>query len=600
MRTSDNYRNRLVEIEHGINRLIRRDNYFSVARFASFLLFLLSVVFIVDSAGKILPVLLSIASLIVFVRLVIMHLDLQELIKREKARKEMIENEINCLDLKPASYYNGSYFTDPEHDYSVDMDLFGSRSLFHYINRCATGVGNQALARWLSTESLAKEIVIRQKAVQELAQIEQWCEDMRVSVFERRIKDFAKEHLPEIKKTIETPKHLKIWIILSYSLLALSLGTILLTGGNGAIITLPIIFNVFLNSRLSKFTKTIRAQLEGREKTLHDYYLLLTSFEKQKFGSESLKQMQEDLKTDGISATKAITRLQELSKKLDYSLNMIAGAFLNIFFIWDILVSKNISRWFGQYSPKTSQWFDVVGRLEALISLSCLQNNHPTWSYPAIGEGSFHFSGKNLGHPLIPESERVCNDYTLSGTTLLNIITGSNMAGKSTFLRTIGVNIILAKAGTVACAQKLEISHFRIMTYLTITDSLAENTSTFYREIKRLKKILDCARVDSNILLLLDELLRGTNSADKAKGSLAIARELVSLRVPSLIATHNLELAEIKKIHPELTDNYYFDIIIDAQGKMRFDYKLKPGICDTFNASLLLKEIGIDIGNHGE
>jgi len=597
MTISDKYRNRIVEIDDEINRLTQRDNYFSAARFASFLLFFFAVVFIVDSGGKILPVLLSIAFLILFARLVIMHLDLQELIKRETARKEMIENEINCLALKPESYYNGSYFMDPEHDYSVDMDLFGNESLFHYINRCATGVGNLALARWLSTEPPSKEILIRQNAVQELAQLEQWCEDLRVSVFERRIKDFNKEHLPEIKKTIETPGKIRLWITLSYTLLALSLGAVVFIGISSSIILLPVAFNIFLNFRMTRFTKTIRAQLEGREKTLHDYYLLLSSFEKQKFETEYLRQMQEELKTEGISAARAIARLQQLSKKLDYSLNMIVGAFLNIFFIWDILISKNISRWFEQYAPKTSRWFDVVGRLEALISLGCLQNNHPAWCYPTIVQGAFHFSGKNLGHPLIPEKERVCNDYTLSGTALLNIITGSNMAGKSTFLRTIGVNIILAKAGAVVCAQKLEMSYFRILTYLTITDSLAENTSTFYREIKRLKKILDTARQDNNILLLLDELLRGTNSADKAKGSMAIARELISLGVPSLIATHNLELADIKKTHPDQTDNYYFDIIIDNRGKMRFDYKLKPGVCDTFNASILLREIGINIDN---
>lgn len=588
------YQSRIKDIETHISQLRKRDNFFNTARLAAFILFIVALIFSIDKGSSVI-ILSTLLLLVVFIQVVLMHLKNHNLLTTEITRKHMLEGEIASLELKPGAYYSGKYFISHDHDYTTDMDVFGDGGLYHYINRCATGVGNRSLALWLSEEFPLEHIMQRQSAIKEIAEKKQWCEELRVDLFERRIEDYKREHLPEIRKTIATPAHIKSWIVISYSLLVLSLAGIIFAGFNASLILLPVFINSLINYRMGKFTSTIRRQLEGRERTLNDYHRILTSFESQAFSSAYLKQMQQELKLDEVSATKSIAKLQNLSKKLDYSLSMIVGAVLNLFFLWDVILCRRIALWFDLYAPKTTQWFDVAGRLEALISLANLQNNHPQWQYPHFTDEGFHLKGKNLGHPLIAQSERVNNDFSLEGSTLVNIITGSNMAGKSTFLRTIGVNIILAKAGAVVCAEDFYLSHFRIMTYLTITDSLAENTSTFYREIKRLKKILDSARKDNNVLLLLDELLRGTNSADKAKGSMAITRELISYKVPAIIATHNLELADMKSRFPDDIENYYFDIIIDEQNKMRFDYKLKYGICDTFNASLLLKEIGIDI-----
>jgi DNA mismatch repair ATPase MutS len=263
---------------------------------------------------------------------------------------------------------------------------------------------------------------------------------------------------------------------------------------NSAVLLIPLLLNSLLNFRYGKFTKVIRAQLEGRENTLKDYNNILVAFEQKRFQSAYIQNLQKKLSHDNVGATQSISRLQNLSQKLDYSLGMLTGLVLNIFLLWDIVLCRKVSIWFENFAEKTSKWFQVVGQLEALISLANLQNNHPEWNYPEFQQDGFHLDSKNLGHPLIPESERVCNDFSLKKDSWINIVTGSNMAGKSTFLRTIGVNIILAKAGAVVCANSFILSHFRIMTYLTITDSLTENTSTFYREILRLKKILDSAQ----------------------------------------------------------------------------------------------------------
>ena len=589
------YKERIKEIEIIIAQLQKKDNIFNTFRLVSFILFLvaLSISF---GNGKAIGFIISGVLLFVFVRIVLMHLNNQANFNTAITRKKILKNEIDCLDLKGNTYYSGNSFHNPDHDYSFDMDLFGDKSIFHYINRCATGVGNKTLAGWLADEHPLDEILKRQEAVKELAGEKEWCENLRVGLFKSRIEDFRKEHLPEIRKTLKAPKNLRLWIMVSYGLLLLTILAISFFPINTTILLIPLFLNSLLNFRYGKFTKIIRAQLEGRENTLNDYHKILTAFELKIFQSAFLENLRNDLSQDKVSASKTIARLQNLSKKLDYSLGMLTGLILNIFLLWDIVLCRKVTDWFEKHAEKTTQWFGVVGSLEALISLANIRNNHPEWNYPVFHKNGFHLEGKNLGHPLIPEKQRVCNDFQLKKDSWINIVTGSNMAGKSTFLRTIGVNIILAKAGSVVCAESLGISHFRIMTYLTITDSLTENTSTFYREILRLKKILDSARQDNNILLLLDEMLRGTNSADKARGSMAIVRELIHHKVQAIVATHNLELAEMQKEFPENISNYYFDIIIDKDSTMNFDYKLKPGVCNTFNASLLLKKIGIDVG----
>ncbi len=589
------YKERIKEIEIIIAQLQKKDNIFNTFRLVSFILFLvaLSISF---GNGKAIGFIISGVLLFVFVRIVLMHLNNQANFNTAITRKKILKNEIDCLELKGNTYYSGNSFHNPDHDYSFDMDLFGDKSIFHYINRCATGVGNKTLAGWLADEHPLDEILKRQEAVKELAGEKEWCENLRVGLFKSRIEDFRKEHLPEIRKTLKAPKNLRLWIMVSYGLLLLTILAISFFPINTTILLIPLFLNSLLNFRYGKFTKIIRAQLEGRENTLNDYHKILTAFELKIFQSAFLENLRNDLSQDKVSASKTIARLQNLSKKLDYSLGMLTGLILNIFLLWDIVLCRKVTDWFEKHAEKTTQWFGVVGSLEALISLANIRNNHPEWNYPVFHKNGFHLEGKNLGHPLIPEKQRVCNDFQLKKDSWINIVTGSNMAGKSTFLRTIGVNIILAKAGSVVCAESLGISHFRIMTYLTITDSLTENTSTFYREILRLKKILDSARQDNNILLLLDEMLRGTNSADKARGSMAIVRELIHHKVQAIVATHNLELAEMQKEFPENISNYYFDIIIDKDSTMNFDYKLKPGVCNTFNASLLLKKIGIDVG----
>lgn len=590
---TETYKQRIDELKETIKSLKKKDNWLSVARLISFLFFVFAVIISIGTPWHILKLVFAVVALGLFVKVVLAHLDNIVVLSFAQTRKKVLENEISCLEDYKSSYYNGFAFQDGNHDYTSDMDVFGKNSLFHYVNRCATGHGNKVLSRWLKAPAPLHEIRARQKAVEEFTHHHKWFEDIQVTLFPRKIREFDSDTLPTIKKTMATPRNTTTGIIVSYSLLAGALAAIIFTPLGAGVLLFPVFFNIVFNSRLADFTKNIRAQIEGRQRTLEDYQHILFNFEAQPFMSEYLMSVKEELKQEDTSATEALKELQKLGAKLDYTLNMILKAILNLLFVWDIIICRKISLWFDRYAEKTDTWFEAVGKIEALISLARVRMNHPQWCLPVYTEGEFQFHGEKIGHPLLPEKQRVCNDFTQPGK--VDIITGSNMAGKSTFLRTIGVNIILSGSGSVVCAEKLTLSHFRVITYLTITDSLTENTSTFYREIKRLKMILESTRNDNNVLLLLDELLRGTNSADKAKGSMAITRELIKRKIPSLIATHNLELAAMQERYPSEITNYYFDIVVGEDNQMHFDYLLKPGICNTFNASLLLKEIGIDI-----
>jgi DNA mismatch repair ATPase MutS len=593
----ENHYKQLIEnLDSMIMRLEKVDNYYSIGRLLGFIFFLLSLA-IAISSGSVIWIIVSLIALPVFIAILLGHFRMLEQKKELETKRNIYRNEIKVLNLKGNDYYNGQDFIDPEHDFTSDMDVFGDHSVFSYVNRCATGVGNLQLSDFLSGKSPITEITARQEATKEFADRNEWCVNLRTDLYTRKIRNFSSEYLPEIKTGTKKIRRPEIWIITSYLILFLCLLGVVFWGMNLSLLIIPIFFNIIVFHFTGKFIRGIKAELDGREKILNDYRKILYEYESQEWKSGYLIHLKQQLKKDDISATQAIARLGNLSQKLDYTLNMIMAFILNFFFLWDLVITLRIARWFDEYATKTSDWFKVIGKVEAVLSLANLQFNHPEWVYPEFAENGFKFKGHELGHPLIPAHQRVCNDFICHEEKGVSIVTGSNMAGKSTFLRTVGVNILLARSGGPVCAKSLTLSHFRIMTYLNITDSLSENTSTFYREIKRLKKILDSARNDNNVLLLLDELLRGTNSADKARGSIAITRELIKNKIPAIIATHNLELADLQKDFPRHIENYFFDITIDANKKMTFDYKIKHGICNTFNASLLLREIGIDINN---
>ncbi|RYY35147.1 MAG: DNA mismatch repair protein MutS, partial [Sphingobacteriaceae bacterium] len=291
-----------------------------------------------------------------------------------------------------------------------------------------------------------------------------------------------------------------------------------------------------------------------------------------------------------------IKELSRLVNNFNARLNMLVGTVLNLFFLWDLKQIIAIEDWKRNNRQNLEESFEVLAGFEALMSIAGLHINYPEWAMPIIANGeSYSLSAREIAHPLIVETKRIANSYELVDTHKIDIITGSNMAGKSTFLRTIGINTVLALSGAPVCAEAMEVSVINIISYMRIKDSLNESTSTFKAELDRLQMLLGAVETVPKVFFLVDEMLRGTNSVDKYLGSKAVIEQLIAKNAVGMVATHDLQIAQLETKYPDYVRNYYFDIqVID--GEMLFDYKLKHGECKTFNATLLLRQIGIEVG----
>ena len=253
-----------------------------------------------------------------------------------------------------------------------------------------------------------------------------------------------------------------------------------------------------------------------------------------------------------------------------------------------------LNGWRKGFKSLLPKWFEAVAEIELLHSLSTLHFNQPAWCFPQFSSHLFILHGSAIGHPLLRNEQRVNNDFDLQGLAKIALITGSNMAGKSTFLRSLGVNIVLAQTGAPVCAASFVLSPAQLLSSMRIADNLAENTSTFYAELKKLRTIIEAVKEHSTVLILLDEILRGTNSYDRHKGSAALIKQLIKEDAVAVMATHDVELAGLQTTYPNAIDNYHFDVEVEGE-ELYFDYKLKDGVCKSLNASILMKKIGIDL-----
>ena len=333
-------------------------------------------------------------------------------------------------------------------------------------------------------------------------------------------------------------------------------------------------------------------QFFGRKSELLSKYVSLLQFiEEKEFKSELLCEMQNRI-SQPESAGKVFKKLKNRVGQFEYRQNILVGFFMNSFLLWDIRCVYKLWKWHNLHHKKLEVWIDVISETDAFISLANFANNHPGFVFPEIREGEFSFRAKNLGHPLLNENVRVNNDFDMTGWSKVMIITGANMAGKSTFLRTVGVNLILARTGAPVCAENMIFTPIEIYTNMRTTDSLLKDESYFYAELKRIKGVLDWLQKGECIFVILDEMLKGTNSVDKLNGSKELLRKLVQFESVSLIATHDLKLSEMEKEFPQQVFNKCFEIRIE-NNELVFDYKLTDGVTKTMNATFLMKKMGI-------
>jgi len=514
--------------------------------------------------------------------------------------KKVNDNEIENIQKRANIYYNGSIFANEKHFYSSDLDIFGPGSLFHFINRSATSPGNHKLANWLNAPVDKPAVLTRQQAVKEITAKPKWKLNFQTRLLFalKQPSNQIKNLVAYLKTSVEIKNEKFLWAysyatpVILLLLLVLSIFYPAARYAFGVVIGA----NYRLTSSRSKMVKLADLIAGKIGESLSLYTLVFACIEDKGWESTYCRELAILVKKDNKNAVSVkIKELSQLINKLNNRLNMVVGFILNVLFIWDIRQIIAIEKWKRANNESLETAFDVIAGFEALISLSSLAINYPEWAFPQIADGNgYTVTAKNLAHPLISPKTRVKNDYELNNAFKIDIITGSNMAGKSTFLRTIGINTVLALAGAPVCAESMEVSVITIISYMRIKDSLNESTSTFKAELDRLQMLLGAVETEPRVFFLIDEMLRGTNSVDKYLGSKAVIEQLIKKNAVGLVATHDLQIAQLELKYPAYVRNFYFDIqVID--GEMIFDYKIKDGECKTFNASLLLKQIGIDV-----
>ena len=493
-------------------------------------------------------------------------------------------------------FEDGSSFIDQHHEFSADIDLYGSNSLFQYLNRTVTSYGREILAGWLSHPfSLSGRLTGRQEAIREIASKEEWRHYFMASgtnkTFEKSQIDSLTSWMNE-KGEISSGSLRKLLI---YFLPLASLASlILLASGfiHYSVFTFIFLLNLLIVVAGQKKTNRIHRVLTGKHSYLSSIHQLIKIFEDERFDSEILSDISRKINGSTPSASAAVNKLEKLIEGFDSRLNIIVGFVLNGLILWDYQCISRLEGWKSEYRDVFSGWLEMLGEVDAFISLGNYACNNPGYTYPVLSDNGTLLSARSLGHPLINGEKRVCNDFTIEHKGTVCIISGANMSGKSTFLRTVAVNYILASVGAPVCASEMTFTPMMLFTSMRTTDSLSGNESYFYAELKRLKLLK--ARIEERepVLFILDEILKGTNSADKSLGSRLFIKRIVELGGTGLIATHDTSLGEMESEFPGRVINRCFEIEIEGES-MRFDYKLQNGITHRMNASILMKQMGI-------
>jgi hypothetical protein len=507
------------------------------------------------------------------------------------------ETEIEVLNHRFQHLPEGNEYKPETHDYAKDMDIFGRASLFQYINRCTTEQGNKLLAEWLLKPSNAEAIIQKQKAVKELApqlewrqQLQSFGKSQRISIAtERKIEQWV--HQPAVFISNRYWQLLRFLLpSISFVFLGLHLAGIMEASFFYPLIAMMLTVSFGISKRVMPFY----LQLDKIAPQLESLSAGIRWIEKADFKTELLITLKNKYTDGRIPTSQSVKNLKKILDRLDIRLNPLVFLPLNTFLFWDLQQVFALEKWKKRNEEHIGDWFQALAEIESLSSLGNLSFNHPHWVFPAITSQPGVFLAESLGHPLIPADKLVSNSFATEGTGRLNLITGSNMAGKSTFLRAVGVNTVLAMMGAPVCASALTVSHTKLMSSMRVSDNLEENTSTFYAELKKLKEVIEEVYKNQSVFLLLDEILRGTNSADRQAGSKALIKQLIHHNAAGLIATHDLELAKLADTFPGKIHNYHFDVQV-ADDELYFDYKLKKGVCQSMNASLLMKKIGIEL-----
>ncbi|WP_179344479.1 MutS-related protein [Winogradskyella ursingii] len=533
---------------------------------------------------------IAVVGIAIFLYLLSNYTDLKSKRALHKRLVAINENELKIASGEFHHRSDGSEFQDPNHYFSLDIDLFGRGSFFQFINRTAIAEGTKKLSDYLLSNDI-RGIEKRQEAIKELASIPKWrqnytavAQGVEVEHSAQYIITWLKNHRSFLTKSV-------YWFTIGFSFASVTILAL------GILEIIPIkyagywlLLGLLVTGRYLKKINEV-AQNTGKAKdTFRQYALLLQEIESSNFKSELLQEKQQKIQSEDIKASQIFQRFSKALDALDNRNNFISAIFGNGYLLWDIRQTYHVEQWIAKYADKVEDWFEVVTFFDAFNSFGNYAFNHQTFTYPKVVEEPITISAENLGHPLLNPSKRIDSDLELKEEQFF-IVTGANMAGKSTFLRTVALHIAMANVGLPVCAKQSKYKPIKLITSMRTTDSLTDDSSYFFSELTRLKFIVDKIENDKNYFVILDEILKGTNSTDKAIGSRKFVEKLVKLSATGIIATHDLSLTEIES-ELEAVKNFYFDAEI-INDELHFDYKLKPGVCQNMNASFLLKKMEI-------
>ena len=539
----------------------------------------------------------SIALIVAFLILISRHLKYKEKAQLSQFLVLINEYEIGYLNgiLKP--FKAGETYIQTNHDYTYDLDIFGKGSVFQHINRTTTAIGEAKLADWLKNETPI-DILEQQKAVKELGLKLDWRQSY-AAIGQLHIDEDL--NIPKFKEWLFAPLNYQKATILraiSYLLPAVTIGISIAN----FISDDPIFFNIFkilffLNlAVVASQQKNIKEEhrlLNNTSGILKKYSKLLQTIENESFESALLRGLNPCNHTEqqnGLTASKSINKLAKILNQFDTILNPFVAVLMNGLFQYHLHALFTLEKWKSAHKNAVFEWFEAIGTFEALSSIANFAYNNPDFIFPEITDEP-KMVLKEVGHPLIRLENRICNDVAFDKTMFI-VLTGSNMSGKSTFLRTLGVNLILTKIGSPVCAERFVSYPFDVCVSMRIDDSLQNSESLFFAELKRLKGIIDTLDKPHKTFIILDEILRGTNSNDKRAGTRGLIQRLIAKNAVGIIATHDLVIGDMKADYPDYLSNQCFEATITGD-VLHFDYKLREGVCQQMSAAFLMKKMEI-------
>ncbi len=594
MKPDEYYQKQIDHYTARLKQIKKRRNLITLAKLLTFGYMIFLIYLLINHSTQPL-LLLGTGAILVFIFLTLwdsqiiyrQHL-IEELLRINTLESDYLAGNFSALD-------QGERFNDPAHPYAHDLDLFGEDSLFQHLNRTVTFSGTQKLVSWLLSLSKDPEVIhSRQQAAEELCAEPEWCQHFRAAgalhptqALDAVILKSGPTESPFFSK--HSTVRLILWIANTIVIVSWAV-----TSFTPLPFSISLVLSLLQLSALALYIKKINAyhqRLNLFLKTISNYLPLVRLIHDQSFRSPYLPKIRHSLFTPESNSLQALTQLHRIQNSLDQRGNIVIAFILNGLYLKDFHTLLRLDHWRKKYGPDIETWTDVLSEADALISMANYRFNHPAYCLPVICQDRL-LDTEEIGHPLLKSERNVTNDFSIRSLHQIAIVTGANMAGKSTFLRTIGVNLILAQSGNVVCSRYFAFQPMTLFTSMRTTDSLSKDTSYFHAELLRLQQLVNIAQQEDKVFIILDEMLKGTNSVDKLNGSLAFLKRILSYPISGLVATHDLALGELADDFPEHFFNVCFEIV-HSGSQITYDYKLHPGISSNMNASILLKQMGL-------